>query len=256
MIDLHTHILPDWDDGASSQVESEEMLAIAREDGISKVVLTPHVYRMTKRSDDLRSLKSRIRGFLKQSKAFEVQLYGGAEVFVHTDMIPHIQDYSLTVNGSDFVFIEFPSGHVPAGVTHLVFQMMLEGLIPIISHPERNAMFADKPEILYELIRQGAVGQVNALSITGGLGKKTQKTAESFLRHGLVHLIASDAHDAKTRPPRLSRAVEMAEKVVGAEKAEAMVTRVPEAILGNEQIPDLGEPVNPQKKSKLHFLFR
>ena len=256
MIDLHTHILPDWDDGAADQAEAEQMIAVALEDGISKIVLTPHVYRMTKRGHDLEGLAGRVRAFLKQSKAFGIDLFAGAEVYVHPGMIQNIKEYGLSVNGSNYVFIELPAEHVPGGMTTLVFEMMLDGLIPIISHPERNAVFAQTPEILYELIRQGAIGQVTSQSITGGFGRKTQKVAESFLRHRLVHLIASDAHNAETRPPRLAEAVEMAAKMVGPTRAEAMVTTVPAAILGNEQIPDLGEPVSPTKKNKLHFLIR
>jgi len=255
MIDLHTHILPDWDDGAADQAEAEQMIAVAREDGISTIVLTPHVYRMTKRGDDPEGLKGRVRAFLKQSTALGINLSAGAEVYFHTDMIQHIKEFGLTVNGSNFVFIEFPAEHVPGGVTKLVYQMMLDGLIPIISHPERNAMFAQTPEILYDLIRQGAIGQVTSQSITGGFGRKTQKAAETLLRLGLVHLIASDAHNAKTRPPRLAEAVEMAAKIAGPTRAKAMVTTVPAAILRNDQIPDLGEPVSPAKKNKRLFLF-
>jgi protein-tyrosine phosphatase len=248
MIDLHTHILPDWDDGAADQAEAEQMIAIAREDGISKIVLTPHVYRMTKRGHDLEGLGGRVREFLKKSNALGVDLFAGAEVYVHPGMIQNIKEYGLSVNGSSYVFIEFPAEHVPGSVSNLVFQMMLDGLIPIISHPERNSMFAQTPKMLYELIRQGAIGQVTSQSITGGFGRKTQKAAESFMRHGLVHLIASDAHNAKTRPPRLAEAVEMAGRIVGPARAEAMVTTVPAAILGNEQIPDFGEPISPGGK--------
>ncbi len=255
MIDLHTHILPDWDDGAADQAEAEKMIALAREDGIAKIVLTPHVYRMTKRTNNTNGLKGRVRSFLKQSKDFEIDLFEGAEVYVHPNMIQHIKDLGLTVNKSNFVFVEFPAEHVPAGATKLFFQMMCDGLIPIISHPERNAMFAETPELLYELIRQGALGQVTSQSITGGFGRKTQKTAESFLRHGLVHLIASDAHNANSRPPRLAQAVEMASRIVGRRRAEAMVTAIPAAILANEQIPDFGEPLSPLKKNRQHFIF-
>jgi protein-tyrosine phosphatase len=256
MIDLHTHILPDWDDGAADQAEAERMIAVARADGISKIVLTPHVYRMTNNDDDPGGLKDRMRAFIDQMNADDVEFFPGAEVYVHSDMIPHIKTFGLTVNRSSFVFIEFPAEHVPGGATKLVFQMLLDGLIPIISHPERNSAFVETPEFLFELIRQGALGQVTSQSITGGFGRRAQKAAESFLRHGLVHLIASDAHDAKARPPRLAEAVKTAAKIVGAAKAEAMVTTVPAAILENEQIPDLGEPVSPAKKGRRYSRFR
>jgi protein-tyrosine phosphatase len=256
MIDLHTHLLPGWDDGAADWVESHRMIEVAREDGISKIVLTPHVFRMTKDGNDGRGLKARFQAFLEQSNSCQIDFFPGAEVYVHPDMIAHIRDFDLTVNGSNYVFIEFPAEHLPGGATNLVYKMMLDGLIPIISHPERNAVFARSPEILYELIIQGAIGQVTSQSITGGFGKHVRKTAENFLRHGLVHLIASDAHNADTRPPRLSEGLEKAAKFVGTARAEAMVTTVPAAILENEQIPDLGEPVCPKKTSKMHFLFR
>jgi len=256
MIDLHTHILPGWDDGANGQAEAERMIEMARQDGISRVVLTPHVYRPAGRGSDSRTLKSRMRAFLKLCKAFEVDLYPGAEVYVHADMIQHIKDSRLTVNGSNYVFIEFPAGHLPAGVTNLIYRMMLSELIPIIGHPERNSVFAQAPETLYDLVRQGAIAQVTAQSLLGRFGKATRRAAEVFLRHGLVHLIASDAHDPEDRPPRLAEAVERAAKIVGMPTAEAMVTSVPEAILNNEQIPDLGEPAYPVKKSGLRALFR
>jgi protein-tyrosine phosphatase len=253
MIDLHTHILPDWDDGAADQAEAERMIAVARRDGISKIVLTPHTGRMTRREDGLEGLKDRVRAFIEQSKDLGVELFAGAEVYFHAEMVQNIKDYGLTVNGSSFVFIEFPAEHVPGAATKLLFQMMLEGLIPIISHPERNAVFAQSPEVLYELVRQGAIGQVTSQSISGEFGRKTQKAAEVFLRHGLVHLIASDAHNADKRPPRLAEAVEAAAKIVGGAKAKAMVTSVPAAILADEQIPEVGEPTYPAKKNRLRF---
>ncbi len=116
--------------------------------------------------------------------------------------------------------------------------MMRDDLIPIISHPERNAALAGSPEILREMIGQGAIGQVTAQSLTGGFGRRVRKTAEDLLRRGLVHVIASDAHNSGSRPPRLAKAVAAAAKIVGTARALAMVTTVPAAILANEQVPE------------------
>jgi protein-tyrosine phosphatase len=223
------------------------MIAVAREEGISKIALTPHVHRMTRNGADLQSLKGRVEAFQEKAKPFGVGLFAGAEVYFHLDMIRNIKEFGLTVNGSNYVFIEFPAEYLPGGVEKLVSQMMFEGLIPIISHPERNFAFVQTPKTLYELISLGAIAQVTSQSITGGFGRKTQKAAVSFLRLGLVQIIASDAHNATSRPPRLAQAVEMAAKTVGWTTAEAMVTTVPAAVLENEQIPDLGEPVCPPR---------
>lgn len=255
MIDLHTHILPDWDDGAADMAEAVRMIEVARGDGITGIALTPHIFRATKHGGDGNGLKARIGEFIKEAASEGVSFYPGAEVYIHTDMIAHIQEFELKVNGSDYVFIEFPATQVPSGTRILAYQMMLAGLIPIISHPERNAVFVRMPELLFDLIKQGALAQLTAQSLTGEFGTVIQKAAESFLRHGLVHLIASDAHNADTRRPCLSAAVDMASKIVGPARAEALVTKAPAAILDNGVIPDLMEPVRPDKKGKF-FLFR
>ena len=132
----------------------------------------------------------------------------------------------------------------------LFYRIMLEGFVPIISHPERNSVFQERPGLLFELIEMGSLAQVTAMSLTGKFGQRTKKTAGLFLKNNLVQVIASDAHDSKRRPPKLSGAVEEAEKIVGREKAEAMVTMIPQAILDNKTIPDFGEPNNPVRKKK------
>ncbi|MGZ5468492.1 MAG: tyrosine-protein phosphatase [Candidatus Aminicenantales bacterium] len=238
MIDLHNHLLPDWDDGAADATESLRMLEVARADGISKIVLTPHVFRMTRPNRDTKELKARMGQFLHETRPPGIELFPGAEVSYRSDMIAAIKDLGLTVNGTNYVFIEFPALNLPEDTADFVIRMMRGDLIPIISHPERNAAFAGSPEILQELVGQGAISQVTALSLTGGFGRRVRKTAEDLLRRGLVHVIASDAHNSGSRPPRLSEAVESAARIVGTAKAEAMVTTVPEAILANEQVPE------------------
>lgn len=253
MIDLHTHILPDWDDGAPDRETSERMIAGAIEDGITGICLTPHIYRQTKHGDDPGALRNRMNEFIVKTKGSLIKLYAGAEVYIHPDMARDIEMHGLTINGSRYVFIEFPAEHVPDRTPDLIFQITIRGFVPIISHPERNAVFANRPGVLYDLIGMGALGQVTAQSLTGGFGRKTKDAAEYLMKHRLVHLIASDAHNDEGRPSRLSDAVERASKVVGEKLAEAMVTAVPAAILRDQEVPDLGEPIDPGRKKALHF---
>jgi protein-tyrosine phosphatase len=245
VIDLHNHLLPDWDDGAADAAESRRMLEAALGDGISRIVATPHVFRMTRPGRDVRDLGRRMREFLESPRPPGLELLPGAEVSYHVGMVEAIKEFELTVNRTSYVFIEFPSLSLPPDAPDLVIRMMRNDLIPIISHPERNAAFARSPRALFDLVRRGAIGQVTAMSLTGGFGKAVRRTAEAFLRLGLVHLIASDAHDHGARPPRLSEAVEAAAKVLGDATAEAMVNTVPAAILANEQVPELVEPSLP-----------
>ena len=248
MIDLHTHILPDWDDGAADWEEASRMLNAARADGIRGIALTPHIHRLSKYGEDWEILAERKIEFFRRHGTDEIGVYFGAEVHIHPEIVRTIKDNGLALNGSRYIFIEFPAEHVLSNARDLIFAMTLEGLIPIISHPERNIVFMERPDRLYELISMGALSQLTAQSLTGAFGSKTRKTAELFLKQNLAHVIASDAHDAKRRLPRLSEGFEKAVKIIGRDKAWAMVTAVPEAILRNEEIPDLGRPQKNKKK--------
>jgi protein-tyrosine phosphatase len=253
MIDLHTHFLPDWDDGAKDWEEAARMARAAEKDGITKIGLTPHLYRLTKHSDDLGLFEQRMEEFRWWAERYPVAFYRGAEVYLHDQIVENIKKNNLTVNNSCYVFIEFPADSVIAGVKDLFYQIMLEGYIPIISHPERNIVFGRRPGLLYDLVSMGALAQVTAKSILGEFGHEARDAAEVLLKHNLVHIIASDAHDLENRPPRLRRAVERATKIVGEEKAQAMVTEIPQAILDNRAIPEYGEPVSPEKRRKWGF---
>jgi len=248
MIDLHTHLLPDWDDGAKDWEETVRMAKAAEEDGITKICLTPHLFRLTKHGNDLGLLEQRMAEVGRWAERFQVRFFRGAEVYIDDQIVENIKENNLTVNNSSYVFVEFPADSVMEGVRDLFYRIMLEGYIPIISHPERNIIFDRKPELLFDLVSMGALAQVTAKSILGEFGSEARQSAEVFLKHNLVHLIASDAHDSENRPPLLSRAVEKTMKIVCEEQALAMVIEVPQAILDNQVIPEYGDPVNPQKK--------
>jgi len=250
MIDLHTHILPDWDDGAKDEAEVIKMCHVAHRDGIRAVVSTPHIYRMTKHGDNMEMFKVRMAVLTELRGRLPVEIYPGAEVFVHPEMVGNIKKHGLTINRSNYVFVEFAADFIIPSAKDLFFKLMLAGFIPVISHPERNAVFAERPSLLYDLIKMGSFAQVTAMSIVGEFGPQTKKTAEVFLKHNLVQFIASDAHNADKRPPRLSQAVEEARKIVGPEKSRAMVTEIPQAILENRAVPDYGEPENPERRRK------
>jgi len=250
MIDLHTHILWDWDDGPDDLYQSRAMCRMAEKDGTTSVCLTPHIFRMTRHDNDLGVLGQRMAEFDREMRAAGIGLefHWGAEVFVHAEVVRAIEKYRFTVDQTSYVFLEFGSEGVPVGASNMLAQLMGKGFVPIISHPERNLGFAARPELLYEFISMGCAAQVTAASLTGEMGKEVRATAGLFMVHNLVHIIASDAHRAIGRPPGLSRAVSAAAKIVGEAKARAMVTEVPRAILENRALPDWGEPVDPLRR--------
>ncbi len=253
MIDLHTHLLPDWDDGAKNWDDLTKMIEIARRDGIRKIGLAPHLYRLNKYESDIPLLKVKTAQFKVKTAGAPVVFFEGTEIFIHHEIIASLREHGLTINRSNYFFIEFPSEYILPGVKELFFNIRQAGFTPIISHPERNAAFQDKPELLADLIKMGCLAQVTAKSLTGGFGSQVKQTADFFTARNLVHLIASDAHDPQRRPPILSGAVEVARRISGEKKALAMVTTIPQAILDNQEIGDWGEPTPQAPKKKWSF---
>jgi protein-tyrosine phosphatase len=250
MIDLHCHILPGLDDGAGSLEESLEMAKIAQGDGITTIVATPHLFRGDRPTDDFETIEARrkelCQAFSKNDIAVEVKK--GAEVHITHDLVNEIKAHrnSLVINGSAYMFIEFPSNHVYPGVKNLIFDLMNEGIIPIIAHPERNSVFAWRPGLLYELVRMGALAQANSGSLNGLYGRQAGEIVVRFLKWNLVHFLASDSHNSTSLPPRLSEAVRSAETAIGKDRTRYLVEDNPQAVLDDRTIPYLPSPVDQQ----------
>ena len=254
MIDLHTHLLPDWDDGAKDWNDMIDMCNIAYNDGIKKLVLTPHIFKSCKYEDNFKILENRFQQLKEYESRTPLSIYRGAEVLIHHDILDRIHSNNLSINSSNYFLIEFQTNYINSGIKDLIFKLMLKGLIPIICHPERNHVFVKKPDILYDLIEIGCFAQITAQSLLGFFGKSVKNTARFFIRMNLAQIIASDAHDAKFRPPKLSEAVDEAALIVGREKALAMVTKNPQAILDNKPFPYFGEPQKPKKLNR--FIYK
>jgi protein-tyrosine phosphatase len=174
----------------------------------------------------------------------ELTILPGADVHLGEDLLgPLKQKRLITVgNGGKYLLIEFPSHGIPYMAESILFRLIAHGMIPIITHPERNPEVGRKPARYYEMIRMGCLGQVTAMSLTGGFGPEVKRLAEELLIHRLVHFIASDAHSIDTRPPILTPAVRAASKRVGKEEAGRMVVEYPQAILEGKK-PNIPQPV-------------
>ncbi|MCP4665705.1 MAG: hypothetical protein GY849_04990 [Deltaproteobacteria bacterium] len=255
MIDLHCHILPGADDGAGSEEESLAMARLAVEDGVRAIVATPHALNgvYTNPAGKIISQVAALREALSKSN-IELELYAGADVHLCPHILKRIQKgEACTINNAmKYILLELPSRTILRGVKEEVFSLKVNGITPIITHPERNALIQQDAEALYELVSMGALAQVTAMSVTGGFGTFVARSAENLLRNRLVHMIVSDAHSPDYRPPVLSRAVERAAEILGDhEEAERMVQSVPNAILENK-VPEVPEP-SPGKPKKWFF---
>lgn len=252
MIDIHSHILPGMDDGARSRDEALEMLRIAERDGIEKMVVTPHLFRGEFEGKDLEACAREIKSLKRHMKAsgIHIELFGGAEVHISHDLLSKIRAHRsrLVINNTSYMIVEFPPDHIFSGVKELFFELMNEGITPIIAHPERNSVFLHKPQLLVELVRMGSLAQANRGSFLGLYGSRAQEFAFRILEWNLVHFIGSDAHNLRSLAPRLSDALKLAAERIGEGSALALVTSNPQAVLDDRDIPYRPEPVSPVEK--------
>ncbi|MCX5891984.1 MAG: phosphotransferase, partial [Deltaproteobacteria bacterium] len=141
----------------------------------------------------------------------------------------------LTINdGKRYLLLEFPDSSLPPATEEICFSLNSKGIIPIITHPERHLIFQEMPHKLRRLIDLGCLVQLTGASLTGGFGRHVARAARAMLRKGYCHILASDAHSPRSRPPLLSQALETASSLVGRERALAMVTTTPGKIIKGE----------------------
>lgn len=252
MIDIHCHILPTIDDGPATIDVSLEMCRIAEADGIDTIVATPHfnpgIYetKSAKVFELIDELETRLN-----RENIRIRVLPGAEVIVFPGLVTFLKrEGYLSINRSGrYVLVEFPPHMVPPQWEAFLLSLLKSGLVPIISHPERNAWFMNNPEALYQIVRKGVMVQITAMSLTGEFGEDIQRFSIFLLEHDLAHVIATDAHSPTHRPPLLKEAVKTAEDIIGKERANALVTSVPASIIAGREVK-LPVPVETKKKVK------
>ena len=236
MIDLHSHILPALCDGAQNLETSLQMARMAVADGTTHLACTPHIYPGL--YENTTELIERARVNLQaelDKQTIPLTLIIGADIQLSPKVMRGLKNGSMpTLNHSRYFLLE-PSHHV--AVTDLADQVanfINAGFVPIITHPERLHWIEDHYSVFVESVKRGAWIQITAGAITGIFGKTAKKYAERFLREGLVHIIASDAHNIEQRSPILSTAIATAVTILGNEKLVLpLVTTIPQAVLEN-----------------------
>ena len=255
MIDIHCHILPGLDDGAKDMEESVCMCAMAAEDGIEKIVATPHtmdgIY--INKTQDIKQAVNVLNSVLIEKK-IHVEILPGADVHVNIDLLELIKEgKASTINDNHhYMLLELPHQSVPPNIKDLIFDLNIHGITPILTHPERNAVLQNDIDTLYDLVLQGILIQITAHSLRGEFGPAAEKCCLELLKHNLVHVIATDAHSSTGRPPYLSYALKKAAEIIDEKDALALVTSNPSAIIQGQNIPNLSEP----EKSKKSFFQR
>ena len=237
MIDIHSHILPDTDDGARSIEEAVEMARIATQDGIEYMVSTPHMFNGLSENPEPAHIVERVAALNEAIGSGGLKVLPGNEVHISHEIAEQARTNRVTkINQRNYMLVEFPQLTMPVGAEELFYKLQLQGVHPILVHPERNGQIQNHPSIVMKLIESGVYIQVTAMSVTGEFGPAAKYCVDSLLRHNCVHFLATDAHRTKSRPPILSRGRDAAAAIVGKEAAVALVESNPRAVINGEPL--------------------
>jgi protein-tyrosine phosphatase len=254
MIDIHSHILPETDDGARSLEESLEMCRLSADDGVEVIVATPHAHDSVHETHDPEVLLGKVRELNERLRG-RPRIELGCELRFTHDVVNHIcrKKSAPTLAGGPYALIEFPHSVVPPGSHRPLFELMSNQIRPVIAHPERNHMLMSEPERFYELVEMGVLGQADTGSFTGQFGKKVQQAARTMLENGLLHIVASDCHNTRNRLPGMSAAVAAIASLVGEDYARAMAEENPRAVVEGRPLPVRPAPELPKKRKRWLF---
>ena len=247
MIDIHHHLLPEVDDGAKDLAMSVAMVQMAVDDGITHIVATPHAnhaYRYDRAQHE--ALLQRVREALPVETAARVKLGLGCDFHLNFENVEDARAHRdrYTINQTEYLLIELADFNIPISINEVIYNMRVDGLTPILTHPERNISLQRTPERLHTWVESGLLLQVTAGSLTGKFGGKAESMAWKLLESGSVHFLATDAHDTVRRPPQMSAARGLLAKRLGDDAAELLCTGNPLAVFE-------GRPLPPQAKFHL-----
>jgi protein-tyrosine phosphatase len=195
-VDMHSHLIPGIDDGSPDVATSLTHLKGLHALGYEKIITTPHVMSDLYRNDSatIREGLRAVNAEVKQA-GLKISVEAAAEYFVDKHFEQLIENNDILSFGSKrYVLIEMSFVSVSQNIEEVVFTLASRGYQPILAHPERYAYLANRPSFYERLVGQGAMTQVNILSLLGYYGKGVQNWALALLKAGFVHFLGTDLH--------------------------------------------------------------
>lgn len=240
MIDIHTHILFNVDDGSDTITESVALIRFAAKSGVTGIILTPHYTGNSKEDYKNENVEKNFQELVKEVKErnIDVNLYLGNEVAVYGNICEILEDgKAKTLANSRYMLIEFPMQASVNYCLDTVYEMRVRNITPIIAHPERCECFRKDITIVEKAVEEGALFQVNLGSVFGDHGRIAKKIAKKLLKEDLVHFIATDTHRAfSNKYEMLEKRLHRLNRFIGKEKVIKITTINQQKVLNNEEI--------------------
>lgn len=257
MIDIHSHVLPGLDDGASTMEETLAMLRVARESGTTAIVATPHA------DTRFRFDPGRVDALIAEALELAgggIALHRGCDLHLMYDNVLDALEHPAryTINGRGYLMVELSDLVIFPNTGELFDRLEQRGMRIVVTHPERNPLLRQRLELIEEWAAKGRYFQITAQSLTGRFGQRAQAFSQTLLDRGLAHFIASDAHDVESRPPRLDHAFGWVRDRYGEPLARLLLVDHPAAALEGKPLdlssfppPRPGKPVRKNIFSRL-----
>ncbi len=240
MTDLHCHILPGLDDGAKTPETTLQMAKQAVQSGVRQIVCTPHC---TTGDPRLRTRLTRIKkavevlNYVFGQMQLPLTLYAGIELLCNDRLSETLERREfLTLAGSRYLLIEFPFDVTLSRIERAANAVRQAGYIPVLAHPERYTAVWRNPDCLSVWFYAGYVIQLDKDSVLGRFGNHCARTAAWALSHGVAHVIASDAHDTRTRTTSLQAIWQYVANNYSLSYANLLLQRNPQGIVQGRRI--------------------
>ncbi|OQY39241.1 MAG: hypothetical protein B6226_02205 [Candidatus Cloacimonetes bacterium 4572_65] len=256
IIDIHTHILPNIDDGSDSMEKSIRHLQMVADAGVEKLVLTPHCM-LGKYEADFLMINTRFAELLEEVKKnnINIELLLGAEVFCETFLIDKVVEEKLSLGNSNYVLFETSLNSRASDVNEFAYQLQRKGYRLILAHPERYTFVHKTTRVIESIMHRDILIQVNATSLLGYHGKKVKETAWKMLHKGYAHFVASDDH-CRHNKYYLDQAYMKVVKHIDQHTADLLFYENPLRMLKNKEIDPFYVTVIGNKHSKRKALWK
>ena len=238
MIDFHTHILPNIDDGARDIEETFNLIEEAKRAGFDKIVLTPH-YMEGYYETDVAEREVWLDAISKNLfiKNYDGELYIGNEIYMSENLIKLLENAKAsTINNTSYVLFELPLNAEPLNLYDIIYEMQQYKIVPILAHPERYSFIRKEPELLYDLAQKGVLMQCNFGSIIGQYGNSAKIFVKKMFENKYVHFLGTDVHRQNTIYKNIPECLMEIRKIIGEEKLHEITTTNPTLALANKRI--------------------
>ncbi len=243
MIDFHTHILPNLDDGARSIEEAHTLIKEAQIAGFKEIVFTPH-YIEDYYETSVKEREIWLETFLEKFDDIKkIKTYMGSEIFYTKNMLSLLEDMQAsTINNTSYILFELPPDEEPLDLYDTIFKLRKSKVVPILAHPEKCPYIQKDPNILLNLIEKGVYIQSDYGTVIGENGKRAKMILDKMLENNFVHFLGTNAHRENSIYKFIPEILDILRTKIGEEKLKELTTTNPDLALHNKKI-NIREPI-------------